>query len=312
MKRPISVSGKMLLLVRWLVLGCVFLGRVAAAEGRTGQMTADLIGPGDKLLIRSAEVSEVHDKQFIVSSDGFIDLPLGGRVPVAGRNLSEVQVSIAKSFDRYYHAPQVVVEIAERKSQPVSVLGSVVNSGIYQLQGRKTLVEVLSMAGGLKPDAGYNVRISRRTGEAQPEEVRSLDLRAILRGGGETVLVQPFDVVTVPRAEIIYVIGDVRKPGGFTLGEKEHVSVIQALALAEGPTPTAALKRCTIMRAGQGQSRTSIPVDLRKLLSGKAEDIALQAEDIVVVPSSSAKKVGIRTAEAALQTVSGILIWRRP
>lgn len=295
-----------------LPLGFVFLGRLAAAQDQPTQTPSDLLGPGDKLLIRSAEVSEVHDKQFIISSDGFIDLPLGGRISVAGRDLAEAQISIARSFERYYHSPRVVIEIVERKSQPVSVLGSVANSGIYQLQGRKTLVEVLSMAGGLKPDAGYNVRISRRVGERQTEEVRSFDLRKIMRGDGENVLIQPFDVVTIPRAEIIYVIGDVRKPGGFTLGEKEHISVIQALALAEGPTSTAALRRCTIMRTVQAQSRITIPVDLRKLLSGKSEDISLQAEDIVVVPSSSAKKVGIRTAEAALQTVSGILIWRRP
>lgn len=130
---------------------------------------------------------------------------------------------------------------------------------------------------------------------------------------GQPRFVYPRDVITVPRAELIYVIGDVRKPGGFALGEKEHSSVLQALALAEGALATASLKCCTILRSGtDGRERASIPVDLRRLIGGKAAEMMLEADDVLVVPSSTARKVGVKAAEVALQTGSGLLIWRRP
>jgi polysaccharide export outer membrane protein len=228
-----------------------------------------------------------------------------------------LQAAVEKSFERYYYNPRISVEIADHRSQPVSVLGSVTKPGIYQLQGRKTLADVLSMAGGLKPDAGYTVRISRAS-DAQSSEARervfSYSVSEILKGGtGDDVLVSPHDVITVPRAELIYVIGDVRKAGGFALEEKENASVLQALALAEGALPTASLKACTILRPQvAGAERVSIPVNVKHLMSGKASDVMLQAGDVLIVPSSTIRKIGVKTAEAALQTASGIAIWRRP
>jgi len=101
--------------------------------------------------------------------------------------------------------------------------------------------------------------------------------------------------------------------GGFALGEKEHVSALQALSLAEGPNSTASLGSCSILRSVTGHAdRTHIRLDLRRPINGKGPDVDLQAGDILVVPSSSAKKMAIKTAEAALQTASGLVIWRLP
>ena len=272
------------------------------------------IGPDDKLLIRSAQVQELHEKQFIVSKDGYLDLPVAGRTHVAGMPVPEAQKHIAELFDRYYHNSQVAIEIVEYHSQPISVLGAVTKSGIYQLQGRKNLADVLSMAGGLKPEAGYTIRIARKR-DSGGEEVLAFDLRSVLQGhvSQEETIVQPHDVITVPTAELIYVIGDVNRAGGFTLGEKERLSVLQALALAQGPINTAALSRCTVLRTNpDGKERITLPVDVQALISGKVADVMLEADDILVVPTNALKKIGIKTAEAALQTVSGILIWRRP
>ena len=290
-------------------VGLMFCAAAVAAD-------AYPVGVDDILLIRSAQVKELDDRRFTVSKDGFLDLPLGGKVRAAGLQIPELREAIETLLVRYYHEPRVSIEIVEYRSQPVSVLGSVTNAGIYQLQGRKTLAEVLSMAGGLKPDAGYAVRVSRKvgTGGDTVEQVVSYPLSDIIKGQtDDSAIVYPRDVITVARAELVYVIGDVHRPGGFTLGEKEHASVLQTLALAEGALPTAALKRCTILRAAaNGKGRVSIPVDVRHLISGKAADMMLEAGDILVIPSSTARKIGVKAAEAALQTGSGLLIWRLP
>jgi polysaccharide biosynthesis/export protein len=267
------------------------------------------LGPDDKVLFRSPEVEELNEKTLLVSKDGFVDLPLAGKVHVGGLSVAEVQEQVSKLLERYYYHPRISVEIADYASQPVSVLGAVTNSGIYQLRGNnKTVAEVLAMAGGLQPQAGYTVRIAHK----QDGQTASYNLRDIMQGGKlHDTTVEPFDVITVPRAELIYVIGEVRKPGGFTLGENEHASVLQALALAEGPQSTAALKDCVVLRSEPGQAdRKRIKIDVKGLLAGKAADPGMQADDILVIPSNTARKVGIRTAEAALQTISGLVIWR--
>jgi polysaccharide export outer membrane protein len=268
------------------------------------------LGADDKILFRSPEVEELNEKTSIVSKDGFVDLPLAGKVHVGGLSVSEAQDQIAKSLERYYRHPHVSVEVTEYASQPVSVLGAVTNSGVYQLRGNnKTVAEVLAMAGGVQTQAGYTVRVTHK----DDGKIVSYNLRDIMQGGKlhDAALVEPYDVITVPKSELIYVIGDVRKPGGFTLGERERASVLQALALAEGPQTTASLKSCTILRSAAGEpDRRSIKVDIKQLMAGKAPDPGLLADDILVIPTNTARKIGIRAAQTALETISGIAIWR--
>jgi polysaccharide biosynthesis/export protein len=103
----------------------------------------------------------------------------------------------------------------------------------------------------------------------------------------ENILVKPYDVISVPRAELIYVVGSVRRSGGFVLGERETISTLQALALADGADRTASLKHAKIMRAVPGSDqREEIPVDLSKLMAGKGADVPLRADDILFVPTA--------------------------
>jgi polysaccharide export outer membrane protein len=268
------------------------------------------LGPDDKVLFRSPEVEELNEKTALVSKDGLIDVPLAGKVQVSGLSIAEAQEQVSKLLEQYYYHPRVSLEIVDYASQPVSVLGAVTNSGIYQLRGNnKTVADVLAMAAGLQPNAGYTVRVTHK----RDGQTTSYNLRDVLQGGKlhDTATVEAFDIVTVPRAELIYVIGEVRKPGGFTLGERQQASVLQALALAEGPQSTAALKNCIVLRSEPGQTeRKKIKVDVKNLLAGKIADPGMQADDILVIPSSTSRKIGVRTAEAALQTVSGLVIWR--
>jgi polysaccharide export outer membrane protein len=128
----------------------------------------------------------------------------------------------------------------------------------------------------------------------------------------ENIFVRPNDVIAVPAAEIVYVMGEVRKPGGFTLREKETISLLQALSLAEGLARTAAPKRGRILRAAStGVARTEIPVDISKILEGRAPDVPLQPNDILLVPVNAARGVLLKTTETALQIATGVVIWRR-
>jgi polysaccharide export outer membrane protein len=125
--------------------------------------------------------------------------------------------------------------------------------------------------------------------------------------------VQPDDVISVPRAETIYVIGQVKKAGGFVLNDRESVTVLQALAMAGDLDSTARPQDSKLLRSlHEGTSRTEIAIDLKKIREGKSPDVPMQPDDILFVPNSVSKKAGIRAMEAAIQMATGIVIWRRP
>jgi polysaccharide export outer membrane protein len=206
------------------------------------------------------------------------------------------------------------------------VIGAVNNAGVHQLQGRKTLVEMLSLAGGLRQDAGYRVKITRELdwGEIPIENARvdssgkfsvaEVSLKDILEANtpGGNIRIMPHDVISVPRAQLVYVIGEVHKSGGFVLGERETVSVLQALSMAEGLARTAAPGSAKILRSPSGDSqRIEIAVDLRRILSGKDNDVPLRSDDILFVPTSKSKNAVMRSLEAAIQLGTGFAIYRR-
>jgi polysaccharide export outer membrane protein len=206
--------------------------------------------------------------------------------------------------------------VAEVHSPPVSIIGAVATPGVKQLEGGKTLVEVLSMAGGLTPDAGSTVRIARRLEQGRiplPEaaddptgafSVLDLDARALLDGRTpeKNIIVQPSDVISVPRADVVYVIGEVGKPGPVPLSGERSITVLEAVSSSGGALRTAAPTRVRILRrvAGQDQ-RTEILLDLQKVMNGKANDVALAAGDILVIPDNTGKRVAVRAIEAAVQ-----------
>jgi polysaccharide export outer membrane protein len=285
-----------------------------------------VLGPGDQVGVQALDLEELEDRKVRIDMRGDINLPLAGRLHVAGLTVDQVESAVAFRLRAYLREPTVTVSIEEFRSQPVSVLGAVGTPGVVQLQGRKTLFEVLSMAGGLKPEAGNLVVITRQkdwgtiplrdakldpTGQFSLAEV---SVKSIMAGKNpqENVLIQPNDVISVPRAELVYVIGAVKKPGGYILNERETISVLQALSLAEGLDRAASPKTAKILHSVDGSSqRTETVVDIRKILSGQSSDVALAANDILFLPTSAAKNAAIRGAEAALQIGTGLAIYRR-
>lgn len=286
-----------------------------------------LLGPDDQLEIFGPELTEFGSKLARIDSDGDVQVPLVGRVHVAGETVQKAEQDLNKILSTYIREPQVVVNVAEVRSQPVSVLGEVNTPGVHQVQGHKTLLEMLALAGGLRPDAGYSVRITRQLEwgciplpGAVPDpsghfSVAELNLRKIMeaKDPAENIQILPHDVISVPKAEMVYVIGEVKRSGGFVLGEHQTISVLQALSLAEGLPVTADARHARILRLKAGaDQREELPVDVRALLAGKKPDVTLQGEDILFIPGSAGKKAGLRAIEAVIQTGTGLAIWHMP
>jgi polysaccharide biosynthesis/export protein len=286
------------------------------------------LGPGDEIRVQQPNAEELDGKTARVDDRGFVNLPLAGRLQVGGLTVEDSESLVSSSLKRLLVNPQPVISITEYRSQPVSVLGAVNTPGVIQLQGRKTLVEMLSMAGGLRPDAGAEVQVTRRlefgrlpvAGEsADPSNeysIARINLATLLKGSNpaDNIIVFPQDIISVPRAELVYVTGDVRKPGGFPVSGGA-VSILQAVSLAEGLGPQAAPKNAKIFRPREDGAvtaeKTEISVNVAAILAGKSEDFALKPRDILFIPDSTSKKAGVRVAEAAIQAATGIAIWGR-
>jgi polysaccharide biosynthesis/export protein len=301
--------------------------QLAVRSPEASQDTSNyVLGPDDQIKIWALGVEEITDKPIRIDPSGEIDLPTLGKVHAGGLTADQLKTELVNRFSKDLVKPEVSVQIVEFGSQPVSIMGAVNRPGIHQVSGRKTLMEVLSLAEGLRQDAGPRITVSRKieygqipltsattdpTGQFSVATVSVKDLLAGINPA-ENILIAPHDVVTVPIAEAVFVMGDVHKPGEITLKENATISVLQALASAEGFGPTPAPQSARIVRVVPGSAeRKEIPVDLKKIQNGKAEDIAMRPNDILVVPVSGSKKAAIRAVEAAIQTASGIAVWGR-
>src|SRR5712692_4507684 len=286
-----------------------------------------LLGPDDQLEISGPELTELANKPLRVDSDGNIEVPLGGRVYVAGLTAQQTEQEVNKVLSKYIRQPQIVVSIAEVRSQPVSIIGAVNTPGVHQVQGHKTLLEMLALAGGIRPDAGYSVRITRQLdwgciplpgAEVDASgrfSVAQLNLKKILEAKDpqQNIQILPHDVISIPKAEMVYVIGEVRRSGGFVLGEHQSISVLQALSLAEGLNATADARHARILRLKQeADQREEVSVNVKDVLTGKKPDVPLQGNDILFIPGSTGKKAAFRAIEAAIQTGTGLAVWRTP
>ena len=284
-----------------------------------------VLGPDDQVALWTPEAEELNGKALRIEGNGSLTIPLIGSMTAMGLTPKQLAAEISKRLERYYQKPQVVVSVSEYRSQPVSVIGAVNTPGIHQLQGRKTLVEMLSMAGGLRQDAGPAVIVTRRAewgpipvanatqDASQRYSTAQIELKSVMSAGRpvDNIAIRPNDILSIPKAQMVYVIGEVERSGGFVLNDSDGVSVLQALSLAGGMKSTAAAKNARILRPAQESSaREGLPVNLPELLSGKAADVSLHPDDILFIPDNRPKKAAMRAAEAAIQTVTGVVIWR--
>ena len=265
-----------------------------------------VLGPDDQIVIHAIDSPEISDKPFLVGMNGNITLPLVGRVEAGGLTVEQLETELNTGLKKYMHDPQVSVTVAEFRSQPVSVFGAVTKPGVIQLRGRKTLYEVLSMAGGPTASAGSSLTVTRRrengeiplagakrdpTGQFSTAE---LNVQEILVGKNPAVNIEikPNDTISVSEASanMIYVVGDVEHGGAFTLGGRQRLSVLRALSLAGGLGRTAKPQHARIIRGSPGEAKPEeIAVNVKQMLNGKAEDLVLLPQDVLVIPTSSRK-----------------------
>jgi polysaccharide export outer membrane protein len=276
------------------------------------------VGPGDLLRITIADAPELGGA-FRVSQSGEITVA-GLRPPlkVAGKTTEAIAVLTAQTLQsaELLVSPLVSVSIEEYNSRRVTVMGAVNKPAVYSLSRPMTILEVISTAGGLLPNAGEKLTVTRKNQAdsrgTESTTTFSLDLAKLMRGEDPAVNinVEAGDVIEVTTAPVVYVIGAVRKPGGFVRpASTSKVSVLQALALAEGMSPSAAADKALIIRNSSSQSRQEIPINLKKLLTTKNLDQAMEPNDILFVPESSMKKSLHAMGAVAGQTISGITIY---
>lgn len=297
--------------------------RIGMAAPETPGRAADqdrttyVLGGEDAVTIHALNAPDMSDKPFRLDADGDLKLPMVGRIHAGGLTCEQLEAEIAKRLKVYLEEPEVTVSITEFRSQPVSVLGEVGAPGVHQLEGRKTLLEMLAVAGGLRPDSGATVKITRRleygripvpgaaddpTGQFSIAEINLRDVMDAKKPESN-ILIRPHDVLSIPRADKVYVIGEVGHAGSLPLNEGQTLSVLEAVSSSGGILRTAAASHARILRPIPGSSkRTEVAVDVKRILAGQSDDVPLLAGDVLVVPGSTGKRAILRTVEVAIQT----------
>ena len=263
------------------------------------------LAPGDLIELSVYDVPELSTKARVGNS-GDVYLPLIDYVHVADLTVDEVQAAIAKRLEDggFVHNAHVTIFIDESSSQGVTILGEVAKPGIYPALGDRKLYDFISAAGGFTAAAGRKISVIRQHGRGTTITV---DLpRNLAENLKDDVNIFPGDTITVPRAPVIYVVGDVGRPTGL-LVDNGSLTVLQAIALAGGANHTAKMSGARIIRKGPaGMTETKVP--LKKMLEAKAPDITLQADDILFVPLSGARLAASQGLQAAVTATTGIAI----
>ncbi len=289
------------------------------------------IGPEDVLRIDVFQVPELSKLEVRVSNDGTITVPLLGRVQAAGMTVGQLGRKLEIDWGKtYLQNPEVNVFVEQFQAEPVTVLGEVAKPGPYYLTGPRTLLEVLGMAGGLSnqtsgdPGPGPTLTITRQGGFGGVPTVPGMELVApnqlkielskLLNSSqtGLNIPIRPLDVITVSKAGLVYVAGrGVRQPGAYVLSGRQSVTVIEAIAIAQGLDSNAARRFARIIRQGPDGKKIQIPVNLDKVEKGQAPDPTLTATDILFVPDSKQMAALKRALETTMTTVSGMLVFGR-
>jgi polysaccharide export outer membrane protein len=248
--------------------------------------SALVIGPGDEVEITvygAPDLSE-HTR---VSADGNISMPLIDYVRIAGLSSSEAEGAIEAKLhqNNVLNDPRVSVYVKEYTSSGISVAGEVTRPGVYSALGPHRLLDILQTAGGPNDKAANKVVISHRNQKDATTLSLSKDPAEM---AASNVDLQPGDTVVVPRAGIVYILGEVTRPGGYVLNSTGGITVLQVIAVAGGPTHVASAGKTRLLRRiGNGFQEQQI--DVKKLLRGKAPDVSVRDEDILFIPSSAIK-----------------------
>jgi polysaccharide biosynthesis/export protein len=260
------------------------------------------IGPDDLLQVTIYNIAEKDTSltprtvSLRVSQEGIIVVPLIGEVPAKGVTTRELEQELAKRYAKYIRSPHIGVMIAEYR-QRVSVMGAVQKAGVFELNGPRTVIDMLALAGGVSDKAGNQVHVYRQDGKGGRQSY-VIDLMVLANTTGlvmneqntamVNMAVQAGDVVNVPQSGMFFVDGAIRRPGSYPLGRNYTLS--QALATAGGAdVELADYTSVSIYRRVGPDKIENIPVDLNQVMALSAADPQVQPDDVIVVPMSGFK-----------------------
>jgi polysaccharide export outer membrane protein len=244
-----------------------------------------LIGAQDVLTVTVWDSPDLSGK-YTVETDGSFTFPLIGRVKAGGLTLRQFEAELKKKLaDGYFKNPQVSVAIESYRSQRIFIVGEVRSPGSYPLTGDMTLIEAIARAGSTTPAASLEAIVVRASAgkpadgptlpgqKADSSETQRVNLRDLQSGAlTENIALRDGDTIFVPRAESIYVFGQVKNPGAYAL-QSADTTVLQALSLAGGVTDRGATTRIKIVRVAKGEK-----VEIKVKLS----DLVLPGDTIIV------------------------------
>jgi polysaccharide export outer membrane protein len=281
------------------------------------------LGPNDQVLIRSPQSEEINEKPFRIDTQGFLSLPVVGRVRAEGLTVQALEADLAKRLSEYIREPLVSITVTQFRSEPVFFMGAFKAPGIYPLQGRRTLVEMLAAVGGLLPNASRRIRITRHA-EAGPiplpnaiedpekkTSTVSISFQSLTENinPAEDIILRPYDIVAVERAERVYVSGEVGKVSSIELGERDSISVAQALTEAGGFTLNANRNNVRVLRKILGTNRRAeFDIDLKRVFEGKDIDFPLLPNDVLFVPRSSKRTIAAAAGTSFLAAIPVIIV----
>lgn len=281
------------------------------------------IGPDDTLNIVAGEAEEIS-KTWRVSSTGDLDLPMVGEIHAAGLTVAQLEDELTEKLKAFIREPHVSVYISEFRSRPVTIEGAVARPGTIQTEGTKTLLSTLMMAGGPNA-AGPTVTLTRsmKNGSIPLEGAKNdpngeystveLKLKDVMNASSPAanIIMQPHDVLSVStKQRLVYIIGQVNRPGAVELDTQDSISAMQVLAAAGGLTNLAVARNTTIMHVDEkGQYSKVAAINLKSVMNGKGSDRMLTPGDIMVVPENHLKSyVQAATMSAATSGMYTILM----
>jgi polysaccharide biosynthesis/export protein len=327
------------------------LRSLAVNSSRPSQPSDYVIGAGDLVNVQVFDVPEMSRELRVSQTGtiGMPLVPV--RLQVAGLTEIQAERKITEVLEAkgLISHPEVSVTVKEKKSRPITIVGAVAHPQVYEADRQVTLIDVLAQAGGISADASDHVIVTRPERDQLPDAAQSqpdaaadsapapaagtkpaaeplppqappplvntitVNLSQILESGDMTnnVMIEPGDVVTVPHAGIVYVLGAVSRPGGYTVtNDRAQLSTLKVLSLAGGLDRTAKSDRAVIVRKDATGQQQQVDVDLKKIMKFESEDVQLRPSDILYVPRSAGKQAAIRAAELATAVGTGVLIYR--
>lgn len=269
------------------------------------------IGVGDLVDVVIYDSPELSGR-FRVNEKGEVEMPLLGSVHVDGLTAEQAAKLIQ---DRYVAAEilqpestRATVFIEEYASQGITITGEVKNAGVYPALGVRMLNDVLTAAGGVLPTASAKVIVTHRSAPQHAETVEYNP--AALKPVIPAVQVFPGDTIMVPRAGVVYVAGNVVKPGAYLLDGREPLTALEAVTLAGGTSQAPALRRVQLVRKLEGGRKEMMIVPLSRIYKGKAPDVALVDGDILYVPTSTGKLAAERAITSMVSIGTSVGVYR--